>query len=158
MTDHSDSSLSVSRTISAPRSAVWRCWTEPDLLKQWFCPKPWTVPEADMDVRPGGRMNIIMAGPTGERMETVGCYLEVLPMQRLVFTDAFSEEFMPCAEPFLTSMVELADAQNDTTQLVWTARHATPEARSRHLEMGFENGWNAALDQLDELARSLQSA
>ena len=96
-----------------------------------------------MDVRPGGRMNIIMAGPTGERMETVGCYLEVLPMQRLVFTDAFSEEFMPCAEPFLTSMVELADAQNDTTQLVWTARHATPEARSRHLEMGFENGWNA---------------
>jgi uncharacterized protein YndB with AHSA1/START domain len=70
--------LTLVRTLAAPRSVVWRCWTETDLLKQWFCPKPWTVPEADFDLRVGGRMNTVMAGPNGERFEGLGNMFKTL--------------------------------------------------------------------------------
>ncbi len=154
MTD-ADNTLSVTRTIDALRDAVWRCWTEGDLLKQWFTPAPWTVPEADLDTRPGGRMNVTMAGPDGQTVQTEGCFLEVAYGERLVFTDAFAEGFMPRAEAFVTSAVELSDADGGGTNIVWSARHATPEAKARHVEMGMASGWNAALDQLEALARTL---
>lgn len=147
--------LTLERTLAAPRSAVWRCWTETDLLKQWFCPKPWTVPEADFDVRVGGRMNTVMAGPNGERFENLGMWLAVEPLHKLVFTDAYTEGFVPTAQPFMTGVVELADTADGHTRMIWSARHATAEARSKHLEMGWEAGWNAAVDQLDALAQTL---
>ena len=147
--------LTLRRTLAAPRAAVWRCWTEPELLKQWFCPRPWTVPEADFDVRAGGRMNTVMAGPNGERMENKGIWLEIDPLCRLVFTDAFTEGFVPAAEPFMTGVVELRDAPRGKTQFTWSALHANAEAAAKHLHMGWEAGWNAAADQLDALAQSL---
>jgi uncharacterized protein YbaA (DUF1428 family)/uncharacterized protein YndB with AHSA1/START domain len=148
-------SLTLVRTLAAPRSAVWRCWTETELLKQWFCPKPWTVPEADFDLRVGGRMNTVMAGPNGERFEGLGMWLTIEPMRRLVFTDAYTEGFVPTAHPFMTGVVQLADAANGHTHMTWSARHATAEAKAKHLEMGWEAGWNAATDQLDALAQTL---
>lgn len=154
MTD-ADNTLSVRRTLDAPRAAIWRCWTEGDLLKQWFTPAPWTVSRADLDPRPGGRMNVTMAGPNGETVPTEGCFLDVDQGGRLVFTDAFAEGFMPRAEAFVTSAVALSDADGGGTDIVWEARHATPDAKARHVEMGMESGWNAALDQLDALARTL---
>ena len=147
--------LSITRTIHASRDVVWRCWTEPDLLKQWHCPKPWTIPAADLDVRPGGRCNITMAGPDGERMENVGCYLEVVPNERLIFTDAYSEGYVPQADSFMTGVVELSDTPEGNTQLVWSARHGSAAKRDQHLEMGFEQGWSAAAEQLDTLAKEL---
>lgn len=148
-------SLTLVRTLAAPRSAVWRCWTETELLKQWFCPKPWTVPEADFDLRVGGRMNTVMAGPNGERFEGLGMWLAIEPMHKLVFTDAYTEGFVPTAQSFMTGVVELADAPNGHTHMTWSARHATAEAKAKHLEMGWEAGWNAATDQLDALAQTL---
>ena len=147
--------LTLVRTLAAPRSVVWRCWTETDLLKQWFCPKPWTVPEADFDLRVGGRMNTVMAGPNGERYEGLGTWLAIEPMHKLVFTDAYTEGFVPTAQPFMTGVVQLADAPNGHTHMTWSARHATAEAKAKHLEMGWEAGWNAATDQLDALAQTL---
>lgn len=147
--------LTLVRTLAAPRSVVWRCWTETDLLKQWFCPKPWTVPEADFDLRVGGRMNTVMAGPNGERFEGLGMWLAIEPMHKLVFTDAYTEGFVPTAQPFMTGVVQLADAPNGHTHMTWSARHATAEAKAKHLEMGWEAGWNAATDQLDALAQTL---
>ena len=148
-------SLTLVRTLAAPRTAVWRCWTETELLKQWFCPKPWTVPEADFDLRVGGRMNTVMAGPNGERFEGQGMWLAIEPMTRLVFTDAYTEGFVPTAQPFMTGVVELADAPNGHTHMTWSARHATADTKAKHLEMGWEAGWNAATDQLDALAQTL---
>jgi uncharacterized protein YbaA (DUF1428 family)/uncharacterized protein YndB with AHSA1/START domain len=150
--------LTLVRTLAAPRSVVWRCWTETDLLKQWFCPKPWTVPEADFDLRVGGCMNTVMAGPNGERFEGLGMWLAIEPMHKLVFTDAYTEGFVPTAQPFMTGVVELADAPNGHTHMTWSARHATAEAKAKHLEMGWEAGWNAASDQLDALAQTLMPA
>jgi uncharacterized glyoxalase superfamily protein PhnB/uncharacterized protein YndB with AHSA1/START domain len=148
--------LTLKRTLAAPRAAVWRCWTEPELLQQWFCPKPWTVPEADFDLRAGGRMNTVMAGPNGERVENKGMWLEIEPMRRLVFTDAFTEGFVPAAQPFMTGVVELADASDGGTHFTWSARHANAQASAQHREMGWEAGWNAATDQLVALAQTLK--
>ncbi|WP_246156602.1 SRPBCC domain-containing protein [Aquicoccus porphyridii] len=149
--------LTLRRVIDAPRAAVWRCWSETDLLKQWFCPKPWFVAEADFDLRPGGRMNTVMAGPEGERIDSKGIWLEVEPMRRLVFTDFFTEGFVPAPEPFMTAVVLLEDAPDGGTQLVWSARHANAETLESHRDMGWEPGWNAAVDQLEEVAKSLAS-
>ncbi len=147
--------LTLEREIAAPRFAVWRCWTQPELLRQWFCPKPWSVPTADFDLRAGGRMNTVMEGPNGERVENHGIWLEVEPTHRLVFTDAFTEGYVPAPEPFITAVVTLDDTQDGHTRMTWSARHASAEATAKHREMGWEHGWNAAVDQLDALATTL---
>jgi predicted 3-demethylubiquinone-9 3-methyltransferase (glyoxalase superfamily)/uncharacterized protein YndB with AHSA1/START domain len=147
--------LELAREIAAPRQALWRCWTDPELLKLWFCPKPWFVSEAEIDVRPGGRMNTVMNGPDGERFENVGMILEVIEGRRLTFTDAFSENYTPRDNAFMTGYVELTDIPGQGTRMVWGARHANEATRDQHLEMGFEEGWKAASAQLDLLARSI---
>lgn len=155
MTDAAELTLSIRRIINAPRDIVWRCWTDNELLMKWHCPKPWRLVAADMDVRAGGRMNSVMEGPNGERMENVGSFLEVVPKERLTFTDAFSEGFMPRPDSFMTGVVELSDMEDGRTQMIWSARHATEETRNQHIEMGFQAGWGAAAGQLNELAMSL---
>tara|TARA_R110000868_G_scaffold6363_19_gene36215 strand:- start:2183 stop:2701 length:519 start_codon:yes stop_codon:yes gene_type:complete len=147
--------LVLDRTIDAPRSAVWRCWTEPELLRQWYCPAPWTVPEADFDLRPGGRMNCTMQGPEGERVEVSGIWLEIVPEERLAFTDAFTEGFIPQPESFMTGFVRLSDNGDGTTHLIWGARHTSKADVEKHLEMGFRDGWTAASAQLADVARAL---
>lgn len=82
--------LVLERMLAAPRAAIFRCWTEPDLLMQWFCPKPWQVSAARIDALPGGEFFTVMNGPKGERHENPGVFLEVARDRRLVFTDAFT--------------------------------------------------------------------
>lgn len=151
-----DRELSITRTINAPRSAVWRCWVEPTLLKQWYCPKPWYVSHVEQDVRPGGASLVVMNGPNGEENRLPGQFLDVVTGQRLVFTDAFDGDWRPAGKPFMVGFVELTDAPGGKTQMVWGARHWADEDRNAHLAMGFEQGWNAAADQLGELAQTLK--
>jgi uncharacterized protein YndB with AHSA1/START domain len=155
MTDASRT-LKINRHLKAPRAAVWRCWSEPDLLKQWHCPKPWYVSKVDMDLRPGGVANVTMNGPNGEEMPNLGQYLEVITGERLTFTDAFIGDWVPGANsPFMTGYVILQDAPDGGTLMEWGARHWSDETVEQHKAMGFEAGWNAAADQLDALAASL---
>jgi uncharacterized protein YndB with AHSA1/START domain len=150
--------LSITRHINAPRDIVWRCWTQNDLLQQWYCPKPWRVSEADLDVRVGGRSAITMAGPNGEIMPHVGQYLEVIDQVSLTFSDAFVGNWVPSdAAPFMVGFVTLTDNPAGGTNMVWGARHWSDAATQQHKDMGFETGWNAAADQLDALAQSLAS-
>jgi uncharacterized protein YndB with AHSA1/START domain len=150
--------LSITRTLHAPRAAVWRCWAEPELLKQWYCPKPWYVSVAEMDLRAGGASLVVMNGPNGEEQRLPGQYLEVVEGRRLVFTDAFDGDWRPAGKPFMVGFVELSDAADGHTHMVWGARHWREEDRAQHEAMGFEQGWNAAADQLEELARSLSGS
>jgi len=150
-----DLTLVVDRIVDAPRHRIWRCWTDPSLLKQWYCPKPWQVAEADLNLKPGGRFNVVMQGPDGESVDVQGIYLDIKPMRKLVFSDSHTEGFMPQPNSFMTGFVELSDDPAGGTRVVWGARHATSEAMQQHLDMGFEKGWNAALDQLQELAGTL---
>jgi len=87
--------LTLDRVLDAPLANVWRCWAEPKLLEEWFCPKPWRATEVAMDLRPGGEMTSIFRGPDGEAFPNTGVFLEVVPMKRIVSTDAFRAGWVP---------------------------------------------------------------
>src|SRR5690606_8346880 len=93
--------LVLERLIDAPREKLFRCWTEPELMKQWFAPKPWETPRVEVDVRPGGSSMVVMRGPDGTECTSHGVYLEVVENERLVFTDAFIDAWTPSKKPFM---------------------------------------------------------
>lgn len=146
--------LTLSRLIAAPRAIVWRCWTEPDLIKQWYTPRPWTTPVVEVDVRAGGTSYMLFRGPEGQEFPNRGVYLEVVPEERLVFTDAYVEAWVPSAEPFMTAIVRFSDEDGGTRYEAFV-RHWSEEAMKRHETMGFHQGWGAAADQLTGVAREL---
>lgn len=147
--------LVLRREIDVPRENLWRCWTEPELLKQWFCPKPWGVARAELDLRPGGCCNVTMLSPEGEEFPNAGIYLEVTPNECLVFTDAYTTGWVPSAKPFMTGVITFEDHGGGRTAYTAIAKHWTAADRDQHLEMGFHEGWGKATDQLAELAATL---
>ena len=100
-------------------------------------------------------MNCVMQGPAGERIYVVGCILEVVDLERLTFTDAFTEGFRPQPSSFMTGFVNLYDEGEGQTRMIWGARHSSLEDVQKHLDMGFEGGWTAASGQLNALASDL---
>lgn len=149
-----DRELVLTRLIDAPREMLYRCWTEPALLKQWFAPKPYATPLAEMDVRPGGSSLIMMRGPDGQDMANRGVYLDVVPNERLVLTDAFTEAWQPSAKPFMTVILTF-EKQGEKTLYTARVRHWTVEDREAHEKMGFHVGWGICTDQLAALAARL---
>ena len=149
--------LVLTRTIQASPEILFRCWTEPSLLKQWFVPKPWTIASAEVDVRPGGANLIVMCDPAGTEYPNAGVYLEVVPNRRLVFTNAYTAGWVPTANPFMTAIVDFEPLEGGTqTRYIARARHWTEEARQQHEAMGFHTGWGQCADQLAELAATLK--
>ena len=80
--------LVLERVVEVPPELVWKAWTEPEHLKRWFTPLPWTTVECEIDLRPGGIFRTVMRSPEGQDHPNMGCYLEVVPNRRLVWTDA----------------------------------------------------------------------
>jgi uncharacterized protein YndB with AHSA1/START domain len=153
-TPSSDRELVLTRLIDAPREAVFRAWTDPDLLKQWFAPLPWTTPAAELDVRPGGACLVVMRDPEGRDFPNHGVYLEVVPNERLVFTDAYTEAWEPSQKPFMT-VIATFDDEGGKTRYTARVRHWTVADRETHEKMGFHEGWGRCTDQLAALvARS----
>lgn len=150
----SDRELVLTRLIDAPRAKLWRAWTEPALLKQWFAPLPYVVTEAALDVRPGGENYFVMRGPDGADMPCRGVYLEVVPHERLVVTDAYTAGWQPSEKPFMTVIVTFAD-EGGRTRYTARCRHWTAEDREAHEKMGFHEGWGQCADQLAALAAKL---
>jgi uncharacterized protein YndB with AHSA1/START domain len=148
--------LVLTRLIDAPRHALFRCWTEPKLLKQWFAPAPFTTPVAELDLRVGGANTITMKSPDGQEMPTKGTYLEIVPDEKLVFTDAYTGDWMPktAGKPFMTAIITFAD-EDGKTRYTATVRHWTAEDKKTHEEMGFHQGWGQCADQLAALAKTL---
>ncbi len=146
--------LVLDRLIDAPRAAVWRCWTEPDLLAQWFTPAPWSTKSSDIDLQPGGRFNTVMVDPDGGEHPNAGIILEAVDGERLVFTDAMTEGFAPSEPPFMVATLTFAD-EGKATRYRAVVRHFSEDGRKRHEEMGFFAGWNAAADQLEALAKTV---
>ena len=143
--------LTITRLIDAPREAVWRAYT--DHLAEWWCPKPWTVEILEQDMRPGGRSAMIMRGPNGEESPQEGVYLEVVPHERIVFTDAFTHGWHPQG-PFIVGIMDFSD-EADGTRYTATARHWSAEAKAQHEAMGFLDGWGAVAAQLEEVAKRI---
>jgi uncharacterized protein YndB with AHSA1/START domain len=147
--------LTLTRLLDAPRGALYRCWTEPDLLKQWFAPRPYTTPVAEIDLRPGGASKIVMRSPDGREMPNPGQYLEVVPGRKLVFSDAFTGDWRPKEDaPFMVAVIEFAD-EGGKTRYTATVRHWSEADKKRHEEMGFHQGWGICAEQLEALAKSL---
>jgi uncharacterized protein YndB with AHSA1/START domain len=142
--------LTLTRVIDAPPEKVFRAWTEPELMKPWFAPKPWTTPKIEADVRPGGSNLIVMASPEGQEFPNRGVYLEVVENQRLVFTDAYTSAWQPSDKPFMTVILTFEDLGGKTR---YTARveHWTDADREAHEKMGFHEGWAQCTEQLAAL-------
>lgn len=145
--------LVLERIVPVPPDLVWKAWTEPEHLKQWFVPKPWTIAEVELDLRPGGVFRTVMQSPEGERFDNPGCYLEVVEGKRLVFTDALQPGFRPSRDPFFTAVVTI-EPHGEGTRYVAVAMHRDAEGRLKHEDMGFHDGWGTCLDQMVELIRS----
>ena len=146
--------LVLTRLIPAPADKLFRCWTDTELLKQWFVPKPWTIARAEVDLRPGGGSLIVMCDPDGKEYPNAGVYLEVVPNRRLVFTDAYTAGWVPSAKPFFTAIVTF-EPEGAQTRYTAIARHWTQEARQQHEAMGFHTGWGICADQMAALAATL---
>jgi uncharacterized protein YndB with AHSA1/START domain len=147
--------LVLDRFVDVPVDLVWKAWTEPEHLKVWFCPKPWYVSDCEIDLRPGGKFRTVMRGPAGEMHDNTGCFLEVVPKQRLVFTDALGPHYRPTGGGFMTAIVELRP-EGTGTRYTATALHPDEAKRQQHEAMGFHQGWGTALDQLVAHVKSLR--
>lgn len=149
-----DRDLVLTRLIDATPEALFRCWTEPELIKLWFAPKPWSVPSVKSDLRPGGVCNVTMADENGNEYPSPGQYLEIVPNQKLVFTDAYVGDWQPSPKAFFTCILTFTP-EGGKTRYTAVARHWTPEDRKAHEEIGFYEGWSLCAAQMEEVARGL---
>ena len=139
--------LVLERVVDVSRELVWAAWTQPEHIKKWFTPAPWTTTDCEIDLRPGGIFRTTMRSPEGKEFPNIGCYLEVVPNERLVFTDALLPGYRPSEEPFFTGIITL-EPHGTGTRYTAIAKHRDEAGRKRHEEMGFHDGWGKALDQL----------
>lgn len=155
--------LVLERVIDVPRKRVWEAWTTPEHIKKWFTPAPWKTVDCEIDLRPGGIFRTVMRSPEGQEFPSAGCYLEIVENERLVWTSALLPGFRPanlaatpgheCAELAMTAIIQL-ESQGDKTKYTAIALHADPESRQRHADMGFQDGWGKALDQLVDVMKA----
>ena len=150
-----DRDLVLTRIVDATPDKLYRAWTEPVLLKQWFAPLPYTPPLAELDVRPGGASLIVMRGPDGADMPNPGVYLEVIPNEKLVFTNAYTRAWEPSDKPFMTVILTFEPEAGGKTRYTARVRHWSVADRELHEQMGFHQGWGQCADQLADLAKRI---
>ena len=147
--------LVLERIVDVPHELVWAAWTKPEHLKKWFTPAPWTTVDCEIDLRPGGIFRTTMRSPEGQAFPNVGCYLEIVPNEKLVWTTALGPGFRPAEGheasapvPFRFTAVITLEPKGNRTKYTAIVIHGDEESRRKHEEMGFHQGWGAALDQL----------
>lgn len=148
----------LERTVDVPRRLVWEAWTRPEHLKAWFVPRPWTVSKCELDLRPGGLFQTVARSPQGMEFPTLGCFLEIVPTEKLVFTTALLPGWRPAPAggilPPFTAVITL-ETHGESTRYVATALHSSHEDRKRPASMGMHQGWTAALDSLVEHVKTI---
>ena len=155
-----DLDLALNRVIRAPRAAVWRAWTDPARLAQWWLPAPTKCRVDRLEARPGGGLVTRMSedGVTyAPHMDAL--FLVVDDGERIVFTNAVDSAWRPTnPEPVaLTAEITFADHPDGTDYRI-LVRHGDPSARDRHEKMGFLDGWGAVTTQLAAVAEGSTGA
>lgn len=151
-----DRELVLARLMDASPEALYRCWTDADLIPKWFCPKPWRAEPQALELKPGGANRITMYGPNGEVFPNDGVFLELAPGKKLVFTDAYTEGWVPVEGGGMMTATIAFEPQPDGRTL-YTAHvgHPTLEKKAEHERMGFHAGWGICAEQLEALAKGL---
>ena len=155
--------LVLERTLDAPIDLVWKAYTDPEHLKQWFAPRPYAISECELDLKPGGIFRIRMVGPDGfdTGHGNAGCVLEVVDGKKLAWTSALGPGYRPaemgegCESFPMTAIVTFADAGGGKTLYRAVALHKDAADRDQHAAMGFDDGWGTVAGQLAEFARGL---
>lgn len=145
--------LVLDRTLDVSPELIWTAWTNPEHVRQWFVPKPWTIVDCEIDLRPGGVFRTVMRSPEGQEFPNIGCLLEVVPNQRLIMTDTLGPGYRPSENPFFTAILTL-EPQASGTRYTAIAIHRDEAGRKKHEEMGFHEGWGTVADQMVEFIKS----
>jgi uncharacterized protein YndB with AHSA1/START domain len=145
--------LTLQRVIRAPRSEVWRAWTDPALLEHWWIPAPLVVRVDALDARAGGAFVTRMSEDGATFTPHIdGVFLVIEPEQRLVFTNAIDSAWRPASPQPVSMTADIVFGEHaDGTDYQVTVRHADPAMRARHEELGFFDGWGAVTDALTAL-------
>jgi uncharacterized protein YndB with AHSA1/START domain len=147
----SERELVIIRETHVSPEKLFAGWTNPSRYPEWYCPKPWFVSDVKLDVRPGGGCEMMFNGPNGEKFPQKGVYLEIVPNEKLVFTDAFTAGWEPNPNSMFVASLTFERLANGGTRYTARARHWTKEACEQHRAMGFEQGWSIVFDQLVKL-------
>ena len=155
--------LVLERTVDVPPQLVWRAWTEPALVTQWFTPAPWTTVDCEIDLRPGGLFRTVMRSPEGQDHENIGCYLDIVETSGWCGPTCSVPGYRPrggglgrarpTADSSRPSSCSSPPARARATSRA-SCTAPRPTARS-HEDMGFHEGWGAALDQLVAMAKRM---
>ena len=141
--------FAIERFIDAPTRIVWEALTKPEHLKEWYMPKAWgRVARVEMDVRPGGIFRIDIALADGPEFPNLGCFLEVVPMERLVWTSMLFPGYRPAVfdDIPITAIVTM-EAEGKGTRYVFTALHRNEADLETNKASGFYQGTEIGIDQ-----------
>jgi uncharacterized protein YndB with AHSA1/START domain len=147
--------LVFERIVDIPRELIWTAWTTPEHLKPWFTPAPWKTIDCEIELRPGGIFRTTMLSPEGQEFPNLGCYLEIIPNEKLVWTNALQPGYRPseldlaenCNSFAFTAILSLESYENGTKYRA-TVIHRDGGDCKKHNDMGFQDGWGQAFDQL----------
>ena len=150
--------FAIERFIDAPTRLVWEALTKPEHLKEWYMPKAWgRVARAELDLRPGGIISIDIAVGDGREVPNVGCVLEVVPMERLVWTSMLFPGFRPAVfDDIPITAVITMETEGNGTRYVFTALHRNEKDCEEDKTSGWLEGTQIALDQLVAHVQSLK--
>ena len=149
---YGEASIAITRVYDAPRSLVWQAWTDPKMMMQWFGPRGFTNPVCELDVRVGGSLRIVMRGPDGNDYPMKGVFREVVPGERLVFTNiAVDNQGNHQLEGETT--VTFAESNGKTTLTV-KSRAVGLVPLAPQMLAGMEAGWTQSLEKLGESLRA----
>ena len=145
-----DLDLTLQRVIRAPRAVVWRAWTDPSQLEQWWVPAPAVARVDRLEAKPGGAFVTRISDDGvefGPHMDA--SFLVVDDRERLVFTNAVDSRWRPTRPDPIAMVAEIVLRDHpDGTDYRVVVRHGDPAARARHEELGFFDGWGAVTGQL----------
>ena len=151
-TNFGEGTVTLTRVFDAPRALVWRAWTDPKMLAQWFGPRGFTSSVPESDVRVGGGLRIVMHGPDGNDHPMKGVFREVRPPDQLVFTNvAVDKDGNHLLEGETT--VTLTEKSGKTTLTLKTYAVGKVPIAPQMLA-GMEAGWTQSIDKLEELVKA----
>jgi len=153
-TSYGEGTVTLTRAFDAPRALVWRAWTDPTMMAQWFGPRHFTIPACELDVRVGGALRIVMRGPDGNDYPMKGVFIEVVAPERLVYTNiAVDRDGKHLLEGETT--VTFTEQSGKTTLTV-TAHAVGRVPIATQMLAGMEAGWTQTIDKLEEFVAGVR--